>query len=281
MSRPVAILTLLLLAVRTATGQSAGALGEALRGPEDIGDLKVLAERGEAAAQVKLAGAYLANGRPVDARRWFTTAAEQNSAEGQFQLGNLLLSGHAATQPEQRVAPDPVVALPWIYRAATNGHKSAWRTLARCLQAGDNCATNLPEAYAWLNLLADSGDVAGRNEMNRLALELSLPDIQAGKTICAGMKTGHWPAPPVAENPLLRQGLRVRGIAISSRGKLAIIGNRNLAEGEQTVLNLGGRQVRLTCLSIESNSVQVQIEGEARPRTLTTSLETSPVGSRK
>jgi len=281
MSRPCTILAALVLLVQAATGQPSEANRDAARKGEDIGDLKVLAERGDASAQVKLAGAFLANGRPADARRWFAAAAAQNSAEGQFQLGNLLLTGQRAALPQQSVVPDPGSALSWIYRAATNGHQSAWRSLARCLQSGGNCATNLPQAYAWWNLLADGGEGAARAEMNRLALELSLPEIQTGKTLFADMKAGRWPAPPSAQDPQLDQWLRVRGIAISSREKLVIIGNRNLAEGEQTVLNLGGRKVRLTCLSIESNAVQVQIEGEANPRTLRNLPDPTPIRPRK
>ena len=260
-----AILIGLLLSTAMATGQKA----------EDVGELKVGAERGDAPAQIKLANAYLNNSRPKDARRWYEAAARQNSAEGQFQLGNLLVGGRSSTLPEQSLIADPTAALGWIYSAATNGHKGAWRSLARCLQTGSNCATNLPEAYAWLNLLADGGDAASRNEMNRLALDLSSQDIQIGKAIFGAMKAGLWPAPPLAENSRLGPWLRMQGVAISPKEKLVIIGNRTLAEGEQTYLSVDGQFIRLTCLSIDSNSVQVQVEGEAKPRLLRSSFGNS------
>jgi TPR repeat protein len=271
MNRGPTILIGLLLATSIATSQKA----------EDVGELKVGAERGDAPAQIKLANAYLNNSRPNDARRWYEAAAQQNSAEGQFQLGNLLLTGRTSAMPDQSLLADPTGALRWIYSAATNGHKGAWRSLAVCLQTGSNCATNLPEAYAWLTLLADAGDTAGRNEMNRLALDLSSPDIQAGKSVFAAMKAGQWPAPPAAENSRIGPWLRLQGVAISPKAKLVIIGNRTLAEGEQTYLSVDGKFIRVTCLNIDSNSVQVQVEGEAKPRLLRNSFGDSATEERK
>jgi len=272
MKHAPAILIGLLLATTVAMGQKAERTNAPARNLEDVGHLKVEAERGNAQAQIKVATAYLNSARPRDARRWFDAAAQQNSAEGQFQLGNLLLTGRGSTFPEQSVTADPAAGLSLIYSAATNGHKAAWRSLARCLQTGNYCATNLPEAYAWLNLLADGGDAASRNEMNRLALDLSSPDVQIGKAIFTGMKAGQWPGPPSLENSRVGRWLRMQGVAISPKEKLVIIGNRTLAEGEQTHLSVDGQSIRLTCLNIDTNSVQVQIEGETKPRTLRNSF---------
>jgi len=111
--------------------------------------------------------------------------------------------------------------------------------MARCLQTGSSCATNLPAAYAWLTLLADAGDIVGRTEMNRFALDLSSQDIQTGKAIFAAMKINRWPAPPPVEIPRIEKLIRMQGVTISSKEKLVIIGNRTLAEGEKTYLNLG------------------------------------------
>jgi len=271
----------LLVTAGLAIGQNAELKGVLTQGFEDVGNLKVQAEDGNVQAQVKLANAYLANAKPAEARRWYEAAAVQNSAEGQFQLGNLLLSGKRVTSPAQSVMAEPNAAVGWIYAAATNGHKGAWRSLARCLQTGSGCATNLSEAYAWLTLLADAGDIAGRTEMNQSALALSSSDIVAGKTIFAAMKDGRWPAPPAVEIPRIEKFLRMQGVTISPKEKLVIIGNRSLAEGEQTYLNVGGQLVGMTCLNIDSNSVQVQIEGETKPRTLRNMFGASPTEERK
>jgi hypothetical protein len=281
MKERLAILTGLLLTGWVASGQNAELKGTLTQGFEDVGNLKVQAEHGDAQAQLKLANAYLANSRPVSARRWYEAAAEQNSAEGQIQLGSLLLTGRRSTLPEQSLVADPNAAIAWIHAASTNGHKGAWRSLARCLQTGSGCATNLPEAYAWLTLLADAGDAAGRAEMNRLALDLPSQDIETGKAMFAAMKTGRWPDPPQAEIPRIERFMRMQGVTISSREKLVIIGNRTLAEGEKTYLNLGGQFIGVTCLNIDSNSVQVQLEGESKPRTLRNSFGATPMEERK
>jgi hypothetical protein len=277
MKHQCAILLGLLFATAVAMGQKA----EPKQGVEDVGNLKVRAEGGDAQAQVELATAYLASGKTGEARRWYEAAARQNSAEGQFQLGKLLMSGKNSSVPQQSLTPDPVAALAWTYAAATNGHKGAWRSLARCLQTGSNCATNLPEAYAWLRLLAEGGDVSARNDMNRLALDLSSTEIQTGRAIFTGLKSGLWPAPPAAENPQVSRWLRMQGVAISPKEKLVIIGNRTLAEGEQTDFSLEGQTIRLTCLNIQTNSVQVQIEGETKPRLLRNSFGAGPTQERK
>lgn len=273
----LASLIVLALTMSVAVGQKA----EPKPSIEDVGNLKLRAESGDAPAQVKLASAYLSNGRPLDARRWFEAAAQQNLAEGQFQLGNLLMAGKHSSVSEQSLTADTVAALSWMYAAATNGHKAAWRSLAKCQQTGNNCATNLAEAYAWLTLLADAGDASARNEMNRLALDLSSMEIQTGKAIFTGMKTGLWPAPPTPENSQVSRWLRMQGVTISPKEKLVIIGNRTLAEGEQTFLSVAGQFIRVTCLSIDTNSVQVQVEGEAKPRTLRSSFSAGPNENQK
>ena len=277
MKRRLVILIALLLATIVANGQKA----EPKRGVEDIGSLKLRAEGSDVQAQVKLATAYLSNGRPTDARRWYEAAAQQNSAEGQFQLGNLLMTGKSSSVSEQSLTADTAAALSWMYAAGTNGHKGAWRSLARWLQTGNNCTTNLPEAYAWLTLLADAGDASARKDMNRLALDLSSTEIQIGKAVFTGMQSGLWPSPPVAENSKVSRWLRMQGVAISPKENLVIIGNRTLAEGEQTEFSLDGRPIRMTCLNIDSNFVQVQIEGEAKPRLLRNSFGNSPTQERK
>jgi hypothetical protein len=281
MQRQVILISALLAIRMIAAGQNPEVKGSTAQGPEDVGNLKVQAEGGNAQAQLKLANAYLASAKPAEARRWYEAAAEQNSAEGQFQLGSLLLTGKRSPTPAQSVMAEPNAAVSWIYAAATNSHRSAWRHLARCLQTGNGCATNLPEAYAWFTLLADTGDPAGRTEMNQLALTLSAADILTGKATFTAMKAGRWPAPPAVEIPRIEKFLRMQGVTISTKEKLVIIGNRSLAEGEQTYLNIGGQLVGLTCLNIESNSVQVQIEGETKPRTLRNSFGANPPDERK
>jgi TPR repeat protein len=273
----LATLIVFLIATLVAVGQKA----EPKPGVEDIGSLKLRAEGSDAQAQVRLAAAYLANGRPSEARRWFEAAAQQNLAEGQFQLGNLLMTGKHGSVLAQNLSADTAAALSWMYAAATNGHNGAGRTLARWLQTGNNCTTNLSEAYAWLTFLADAGDASARNDMNRLALDLSSAEIQLGKAVFTGMKSGQWPAPPLAENSKVGGWLRMQGVAISPKERLAIIGNRTLAEGEQTDFSLDGQTFRMTCLNIDSNSVQVQIEGEAKPRQLRNDFGDGPTQERK
>ncbi len=84
--------------------------------------LKRYAERGNAAAQVKLAAMYENGlGMPRDAHEaaeLYRRAARQGNAEAQFRLGIMYLDGVAVT-------PNESEALQWISRAAFQGHKEA------------------------------------------------------------------------------------------------------------------------------------------------------------
>jgi hypothetical protein len=142
--------------------------------------------------------------------------------------------------------------------------------MARIRRSAVGCSTNLAEAYAWLGLLAEKGDISGRVEMNNVAMDLSAEQVAEGKNLLSGMKAGIWPPQPKAEIAKPSMFLILQSITISSKGKLAIISNRTLAEGEVTRLNTDtrGGLATVKCLSIQSNSVEIQVEGETEPRLL-------------
>ena len=80
---------------------------------------KTLAERGDAAAQVALAGMLRAgNGRPVDLVRaayWYRRSADAGNAVAQMNLGEMYQQGWG-------IKRDPIKALIWYERAAAQGN---------------------------------------------------------------------------------------------------------------------------------------------------------------
>jgi uncharacterized protein len=89
--------------------------------------LKTLAEKGNAEAQLKLAELYRtgkgAAQNVEEAAKWYRKAAEQGVAEAQFKLGELLLEGKDA-------AKHAVEAATWFEKAASQGFKAATDKLA-------------------------------------------------------------------------------------------------------------------------------------------------------
>ena len=257
--------SVLLIATLTGLGQPSPNMRNIfVEGFDDIGKIKLQAEQGDASAQIKLADAYLSHNRSADALKWYSAAA-QKSVEAQCQLGKLLLFGRWGIPQEQRVAAKPTEGLRWTYLAATSGHREARRNMAKALTAGVGCSTNLVEAYAWLTLLADAGDIVGRVEMNDLALKLQPEEIARGKSLAAETKTGRWPPLPAIRVPVT---LKLTGVIVSPKGNQAIINNQTMREGETVDFKVDGQKVAVTCKNIQADSVQVQVEGEDHPRVL-------------
>ena len=232
-----------------------------------MGAVKIQAEQGDVAAQVKLADGYLSNFKSSDALKWYKTAAPK-SLEAQYQCGNLLLFGRTGIPQDEKVNANPTEGLKWTYSAAINGHKGAWRNMAKALQAGVGCSTNLVEAYAWLSLLAQSGDIVGRVEMNNLALKLSSVEISQGKSILQQMQSGRWPQLAVQNNAKSDLGLKLNGLIHDGAKSLATVNGETLAEGETVSVKIKKEAVNIKCLKINLDSALILVDGEDEPRLL-------------
>jgi TPR repeat protein len=250
-----------------ALAQNAELRGTLAQGFSDFGAIKIQAEQGDVAAQVKLADAYLSNFKSADALEWYKTAAPK-SLEAQYQCGNLLLFGRPGIPQDKKIAPNPAEGLKWTYSAAINGHKQAWRNLAKARQSGIGCSTNLVEAYAWLSLLAETGDIVGRVEMNNLALKLSSDEIRRGKSIQQNMQAGHWPQLVILKSSQPDLGLKLNGLIPSGANPMAAINGKTLAEGETANIKLKKGTVNVKCLKINKDSVLILVDGEEEPRLL-------------
>lgn len=259
---------LIVLIAVSAFTQDASMHGTFAQGFNDLGAIKIEAEQGDIAAQVKLADAYLAHFKSADALKWYEAAAKQNSVEGQYQLGNLLLFGRIGIPQEQSVSAKPAEGLKWTYLSATHGSRWGWRNMAMALQNGTGCSTNLVEAYAWLALLSDSGGIQGRVEMNNLALKLSTDEIVQGKSLSEKMKLGNWPELKTSNRILPSTSFELRGISGPENHCFAIINNSTLMEGDTSPVRVNKQSINVTCLKISEDTVQIKVEGEDEPRLL-------------
>ncbi|HEX3855824.1 MAG TPA: tetratricopeptide repeat protein [Verrucomicrobiae bacterium] len=257
----------LLIAI-AASAQNPNLRGTLSQGFDDLGTIKVQAEQGDVVAQVKLADAYLLHNQSSDALNWYEAAAKQKSIEGEYEAGNLLLFGRFGIPKDQSISAKPTEGLKWTYLAAINGHQGAWRNMAKALQTGTGCSTNLIESYSWLNLLADTGDIVGRVEMNNLALKLSSDEILNGKSLAEEMKSGHWPQLDLTHSATSIVPLVLQGISGPKSNRLAIINNITFAENDTSAFKVNGQIVKVTCLKISDVGVMIKVEGEDEPRLL-------------
>jgi hypothetical protein len=261
----------------------------------DVAETKRKAEAGDPAAQLSLADTLAGQNRPADALPWYHKAAAQGSIVAVYRVGKILLSGAYGIPSEKSVKADPATGIQLIFIAATNRYTAAYHDMHTAYRDGIGVAKDIVQAYAWLQLDADtSGGFLTASmrqaELNRLALDLDTSASQAGKRLAALYKAGRWPAltvlPPApvpaaasklvpstpaailtTPSPRPDPGLKLNGLVFGTT-RIASINNKTLAEGETVTIPLRPKPVTLKCIKIETNSVVVILEGEETPRRL-------------
>ncbi len=236
----------------------------------DLAAIKKNAEAGDARAQVSLADSLASSFHTAEALVWYRKAAAQGNVEGAYQVGRLLLFGCAGIPASQSVKADPSEGIRWTFMAATNLHADACHNMSRALQRGVGVSTNQVEAYAWLQLFADSsrGSIVGRVELNQMALKMDSRDVERAKSLAAQFKAGHWQRPSTKTIPDGDSRLKLGGIMSGGKSPLAVINGKTLAEGESAVFPIQPTPLTIRCLKIEKDAVLVQVQGEDSPRQL-------------
>lgn len=150
-NRLASTLLILLVTVARLVGQE----GEATR--KWFEEVKVKAEKGDAAFQEKLATLYL-RGWGVDkdaakAVRWLRKAAEQGRTSSQSELGMWLWQGRFVSQ-ESKIEKNPAEAIVWFHRAAAKGNAEAILSLGAMYMEGEGVRQNFVEAYKWFAIAA-------------------------------------------------------------------------------------------------------------------------------
>lgn len=122
-------------------------------------ELKPLAEKGNAGAQVYLGAMYVkGQGVPLDytmAMKWFLKAAEQGSPEAQFNLGIMYEKGNGVPKALAE-------ALTWFRKAAGQGHPSAQFRMGAMYNFGEGVSKDYVEAAKWFRKAAENGHGDGQ-----------------------------------------------------------------------------------------------------------------------
>jgi len=138
-----------------------------------------LAEKGDAAAELQLAGLYRA-GRGVvrdeqAAIRWYRAAADKGLAEAQFELGKIYDTGAGGPR-------DPFEAVRWYRFAAQQGFGRAQYNLGSMHGNGEGVPVDYVKAYMWFSIseatLSPGERETARNAKGQAAQLLSQDQLQ-------------------------------------------------------------------------------------------------------
>lgn len=126
-----------------------------------VSDLTARAEKGEAAAQIELAGLY-SKGEAIAkdegaAIKWLLKAAEQGDEKAQVLVGQKLLNGKDATE-----------GIKWLTKAAELGNTEAQMTLGGIYIGGRGVRKNSTEAAKWFMMSAGAGSAAAQCQISRM-----------------------------------------------------------------------------------------------------------------
>jgi hypothetical protein len=234
----------------------------------DVAVIKEKAEAGDPNAQLSLADTYSFNFKKADALGWYRKAAENGVVESESRLGEMLLFGASGIPASQNVPANPVEGIRWTYQAATNGNAKAWLNMSKAFQYGSGVSKDPVEAYAWLELYADTVPIEGPVMLNQMALSLDTASIQQAQTIVAECRSGQWPAISPRKIAAGDPRLRLEGITFGGKVTLATINGKTLEEGESANVSLKKDVLKITCIKIKEDSVLVLIDGEYEPRWL-------------
>jgi hypothetical protein len=229
----------------------------------DLAEVRQMAEAGDPQAQDRLAEAYYYGVERARAVEWFRRAAEQDVANSQWRLGTMLLGGVTSRNSRMVVERNPQEAVRWFFKAADQGHAAAQVALADCYFAGTAVATNWIEAYKWYLRAAEQASANGRAKAQLLALSMTSDDVREGQRLAAI---------PGEDCEICRRLLEVernpgatlelKGITGFPKRPLALISGQVFAPGEEAMVKLGSRRIRVECLEIRADSVSLRVEGK-------------------
>jgi localization factor PodJL len=150
--------------------------------------LRVLADRGNAAAQLTLGQLY-ESGRAgvkqdmVEARRLTALAADAGNSSAMYNLGLYMFRGEGGEQ-------DMAGAAQWFRKAAVEGVVDSQYNLGLMYQTGSGVKKDLAEAYKWFSLAAAQGDGLAAENAVKLGAHLPTATLRQADAAVAAAKRG-------------------------------------------------------------------------------------------
>ena len=132
----------------------------ATNGLGKVAEIRVKAEKGDAAAQTELGHMFeWGNGTPMDwdeAAKWYRKAAEQGNSDAQFNLVYMYAVGMAA-------AKDETEAVRWYRKEAEHGNGRAQLILGEHYYHGNGVSQDYAEAVKWFRKATEHNDTASQD----------------------------------------------------------------------------------------------------------------------
>jgi uncharacterized protein len=148
-------------------------------------EFKALAEKGDAAAQLKVGVIYYSGqGVPRDYREalaWFKKAAEQGNPLAQYNVGFMHEQGQGTPQ-------DYMEAAKYYRQAAERGNQLAQYTLGSLYERGHGVAPDEIQALMWYNLAAIQGESKAKTARERITVWMSAAQIAEAQRLSREFK---------------------------------------------------------------------------------------------
>lgn len=239
-----------------------------------IASLKAAAEAGDAQSQDKLADIYRNQGELENAVTWYRRSAPQGILNSQYQLAHILIDWANSLRFSKPAigAMHSDEAIPWLLKAASQGHIRAQVELGRLFQEGTYVKKDWPEAYKWFCLATEAGSfdllADPKSCRDSLILKMSQQEIAEGNRRVEQFRA-HPGLPVATPEPAYFQHLKLQGIAGTPGRPLAIINGRTLGPNESTTITVDAHSITLHCQAITATSATIFIEGFPTPKQLT------------
>jgi hypothetical protein len=234
--------------------------------PQDaLIDIKKKAEAGDAAAQVAF-GDELARMRKFKlAERWYSEAALKGAPPALFALADLYSGSRG--DGTNAIKANLTNAMTLHKLAAAQGFTKSHLALGLAYKDGNNnVPKDLVRAYTHLKL---SDASQGRDAMlNQIIAEMTQAQTDEAEKIVKRFRPANFES---AFADLVFDSIRISGIFGGGSHRIAMINGKQLNEGQQVSLNIGGLNAQVKLAEIASDGVFVSfrsLERKIKPQRL-------------
>jgi hypothetical protein len=217
---------------------------------DSLAETKKKAEAGDVKAQVVFANEFMRMEKYLLAERWYSEAARTGEPTALYGLAELYTATRGAGT--NAVKANPTNSLTLHKLAAAQSYSPSHMRLGLMYKDGIGTRKNAVRAYTHFKL-ADAS--ASRDVyMNQLIAEMTQEQIDAGDKAAAAFKPANFQA---AFAEVVFESVRITGIFGGGEGRVAMINGKQLNEGQQVSLNVGGINAQVKLAEIASDGVFV------------------------
>lgn len=227
-------------------------------------EIKSKAEAGDPAAQIAFGEQFARMGRYKAAERWYREAASQGSPAGLFALAELY-SGSRGEGPNM-VKADFTNAITLHKLAAAQGLSKSHLQLGIAYKDGNHVRKDLVRAYSHLKL----ADATSNRDMllNQTLTEMTQAQIDEAENIAKRFKPANFDK---AFADVVFESIHISGIFGGGTNWIAMIDGKQVGEGQQIKLMVGGINAQVKLAAIAPDGVFVSygsLERKIKPQRL-------------